>query len=348
MQNAQNKHASPDGIGRRTKRPIERGVIFCPDMGAYQDAHEGTWETADVQLDPGPLNARIAYASTGDATVYHERFGAGIRAGGSIGRGYIAFCTPGRPSVGARWWGSSHPAGTLPFARGNEEIDTLFPARHNHTVLLIQDHVFRRIYEAVTATEPKFLDRPGNLVSIERKGIARLESDWNRLIHGTDDATTCPEMADLDGFSSSAVEALSESIGARARIHQASTANRSIVRRAIELDATSDGRMSVLDLCLQLHVSKRSLEYAFKDQLHLSPAAYFAIKRLNECRERLIHADPETTTVTQVANECGFSELGRFAGRFHRFFGEYPSQTLKRNPTRSVTGWSDQDHPSIV
>jgi transcriptional regulator GlxA family with amidase domain len=35
-------------------------------------------------------------------------------------------------------------------------------------------------------------------------------------------------------------------------------------------------------------------------------------------------------TVTGIALECGFGNLGEFAGRYRRRFGEKPSETFRR------------------
>jgi AraC-like DNA-binding protein len=51
-------------------------------------------------------------------------------------------------------------------------------------------------------------------------------------------------------------------------------------------------------------------------------------RRLDLARARLLAAT-DTATVTTVALECGFVNVGAFADRYRRAFGELPSQTLK-------------------
>ena len=46
-------------------------------------------------------------------------------------------------------------------------------------------------------------------------------------------------------------------------------------------------------------------------------------------RRALRAADPRRTTVSAIALDCGFWELGRFAVAYRRTFGESPSDTLR-------------------
>jgi AraC family ethanolamine operon transcriptional activator len=53
---------------------------------------------------------------------------------------------------------------------------------------------------------------------------------------------------------------------------------------------------------------------------------------MNVVRRALSLADPTAKTVTEIANDHGFAELGRFAGAYRNLFGEAPSMTLRRMP----------------
>ena len=49
-------------------------------------------------------------------------------------------------------------------------------------------------------------------------------------------------------------------------------------------------------------------------------------------RRALSRANPVTTTVTDIATEFGFWELGRFSVEYRALFGEPPSASLRRPP----------------
>lgn len=106
--------------------------------------------------------------------------------------------------------------------------------------------------------------------------------------------------------------------------------SRRIVQQARELVLSqASHRLSIADICRQLHVSRRSLQYSFQAVVGLSPLAYLRILKLNQVRRRLHDAQDFSGRVTQVATTWGFEHLGQFSQDYRRLFGECPSATLK-------------------
>jgi len=102
-----------------------------------------------------------------------------------------------------------------------------------------------------------------------------------------------------------------------------------IIRRAEEfIRARVDLPIYIVELCNATNVSERTLRTAFHDIYRTSPTRYLKIRRLHQVRRALRCADPARSTVTEVAGQYGFWELGRFAGHYKALFGETPSQTL--------------------
>lgn len=96
------------------------------------------------------------------------------------------------------------------------------------------------------------------------------------------------------------------------------------------LDAHPRKALSMAALCELTGASERTVEYAFREQLGLSPNRYLRLRRLHGARRDLLNADPDEVDVTGVAMSWDFWHLGRFAADYEQSFGERPSATLAR------------------
>jgi AraC-like DNA-binding protein len=103
---------------------------------------------------------------------------------------------------------------------------------------------------------------------------------------------------------------------------------RSAERHAL---AHADERLYVTDLCRAAGVSERSLEYAFRAVMGLSPTAYLTRLRLHRVHHALLQAQPGSTTVTEEALNWGFWHFGEFSRAYKDCFDELPSNTLRRH-----------------
>ncbi|WP_240655930.1 helix-turn-helix domain-containing protein [Paraburkholderia phosphatilytica] len=90
--------------------------------------------------------------------------------------------------------------------------------------------------------------------------------------------------------------------------------------------------LSIAELCVQLDISRRTLQYAFHDAINLNPAAYLRAVRLNHVRRELRAGE----SVTNAATKWGFWHFGSFANDYRTMFGELPSVTAKRNARNKV------------
>jgi len=107
-----------------------------------------------------------------------------------------------------------------------------------------------------------------------------------------------------------------------------------IVRICEDFTLNLDGRRPYLsELCSAASVSERTLQYAFRDIMGMSPLTYLHRLRLHRAREELRKADSGSTTVTDVAMNWGFWHFGEFSRAYKNCFGEVPSRTLRQSST---------------
>lgn len=106
--------------------------------------------------------------------------------------------------------------------------------------------------------------------------------------------------------------------------------------RAIERCAANPTLPVGVDLlCRKTGVSARTLYDICRAFSGQSPIAY-----IKQCRMSLAHAMLQRAgsdaTVTRIAAFCGFSNPGRFAGRYQRRYGQPPSLTLRQSAPAGV------------
>jgi AraC family ethanolamine operon transcriptional activator len=87
---------------------------------------------------------------------------------------------------------------------------------------------------------------------------------------------------------------------------------------------------SVPQLCERLHISRRTLQYAFEAETAMSPHAYLRSIRLNGVRRALRGGAGGASSVREAAAAWGFWNLSQFASDYRHQFGERPSDTLRR------------------
>lgn len=66
-------------------------------------------------------------------------------------------------------------------------------------------------------------------------------------------------------------------------------------------------------LCRQVAAGRRTLLQGFREQLGMGPMAFLKLRRLHGVRRELLAADPNTTTITELAVRWGFLNPGHFA-----------------------------------
>ncbi len=106
-----------------------------------------------------------------------------------------------------------------------------------------------------------------------------------------------------------------------------------LVKLAEDYALTHAGdRLHVTDLCTASGVSERTLEYAFREVMSMTPVAYLTRLRLHRVRQALRVGTHGSTTVSAEALNWGFWHFGEFSHAYKHCFGELPSDTLRRKP----------------
>jgi AraC-like DNA-binding protein len=96
------------------------------------------------------------------------------------------------------------------------------------------------------------------------------------------------------------------------------------------LEANYDWPVHLANICTAVGVSERTLRTCCRDLLGVNPMHYGRLRRMQPACVAPTCASPATATVTTIAADLGFLELGRFSVNYRAIFGEHPSATLRR------------------
>lgn len=298
----------------------------CGDIAEYMDLVRGPWELEYQQLSRGALTAENTGVSTARSVIYTECLNQCFSARGAMRPGMLVFSLPSPRSRAGRWWGGPCPDDTLAFATSSREIDVSFPDEYRNLLAILPEEGFREHFRAATGEEPAFLDGSDPFLRLDPAVLAGFERDWTRIASG--------DVCLPAGFS--LCRAVAEALGTGGPLRVAESAcppaRSRGVREAIGIWEDAGYELPISELCQRMRISRRTLEHWFRHLLGQSPYQYLKRHRLNLAHRALRMADPSQTSVTRIAMDFGFYELGRFAVEHRRHFGEPPSRTLRRSP----------------
>jgi AraC-like DNA-binding protein len=323
--------------GLATKQPAVTVVeIYDPTMAG---AGIELIDLDAVQLESMPLRVRRVVVSLEACTVVYYSTNARVRTRTSVRDGLLAYVTFGPRAQGSvnglpvfpSLMLAAEPAAEAGFVAeaGYESITFLVRATD------IREHLVAR------GREGDFrLPKGVETLQVRAERVDALY-DWGRRL--VDIAARVPSAFDEGRKERAAAqvelfETLLATLGA-ASDFEPTRSDRTRQAHSLAVKAAEDHALSrvddpvqVTDLCLAAGVSERTLEYAFKEVMGLTPVNYLVRLRLHRVRHALLAASQASSTVSAEALNWGFWHFGEFSRVYKTCFGELPSDTLRRAP----------------
>ena len=218
---------------------------------------------------------------------------------------------------------------------GNVEFELLTPAQFSIYGVVVRGDVLRHYAEAVERVP---LDARLPCAPTVRAGAARLAQLCALLaqrLGDTDAGNAMLSDVERDDVQAELLAALFDACtahddgsGNADALGDPPSRRRWIVGQARDYVLAHRSRpVGVPELCEQLHVSRRTLQYCFQDVLGMAPATYLRALRLNGARRDL--CGRAAGSVQDVAAAWGFWHLSQFATDYRRMFGMRPSEALR-------------------
>lgn len=214
---------------------------------------------------------------------------------------------------------------------GGSTIDSVSFAQTNLFGLSVEEGAFAAMLGATGC--PLAVPSQGQvrLLTPSREALVRLRDTLWRTREAA--LTGRCSQAEWDSVGASLAACLT-TLGDAGRMPRES-ARRRIVRQSLGyINDNLASPVKLGDICRKVGVSERTLIYAFKQHLGLTPKAYVNICRLNMVRREMECG--RVASITDAATRWGFWHMGQFSADYKRFFGELPSQTLSRSRGRGA------------
>jgi AraC family transcriptional regulator, ethanolamine operon transcriptional activator len=298
-----------------------------------------------VQLHAVPFRARRVVVRLEDAAVLFHSTNLRVRTHTSVRGGMIGYVTFGPHAKGTVNGLPVRPGLVLAAEPGAEARFVADAGWESVTFLLPPQEISEHL--AARQRESEFrLPHGLETLRVDEESGRRL-FNWGKRLVGT--AVSQPALFNerkLERLAARVelLETLLATLGEAGKFEptrgdRARQAQSHIVEVAEDCALSRAGEhLYVSDLCRAAGVSERTLEYAFKEIMGLTPVAYLVRLRLHRVRRALLAATPGSTTVSAEALDWGFWHFGEFSRAYRECFGELPSDTLRRPPEPSG-GW---------
>jgi AraC family ethanolamine operon transcriptional activator len=311
-------------------------------IDASQSADEQTWvpEFNCRQLSAGHFSGLLERVDLGGIEIVREHQSQDIHKVGLMPPGTCTVSLIQRAEGNARFSQFAEDAvDQLFFMSGETAFDAIVPGGLSTCYVRLNQ---RALLKGLAALNEPLAERltSGGLQALGNAGKRPLELSLRALENIVRDPRTGHRGASPQALRRNLLELVLITVSASDEVipgtHPSLHARRrslQIVRRAqayMEEQLAQGCNPNMVDLCLHTSVSERTLQYAFRDQLGLTPNTYLRLLRLNGVRAELVTSSAEVTSVTQVATRWGFLHLGRFARAYRELFKEAPSATLAR------------------
>ena len=105
-----------------------------------------------------------------------------------------------------------------------------------------------------------------------------------------------------------------------------------LAAKALEKIDSFESDTPCIDAIIEaLGCTRRAMQASFRATLGITPSQYILARRLQRARHSLLKANPDSARVTRISADHEFFHFGRFSQYYKLMYGEYPSDTLKRN-----------------
>jgi AraC family ethanolamine operon transcriptional activator len=317
------RHLGPDALAI----PSSNSLRFC-DVEEQALALAG-WNQDYLQLSAGAFQGEICQVHGTGVKLFVEQVQQSVFQTGVLPPNVLAVGIPLKTSGAGMFCGSTCGIDNFHLFSGASGFE--FRSSHQHTMLGIELQLEPGWLNA-GAHGPSPLD---SLCLPKQAGAFRMPAGAvtelrTYLVTLFQSAQSNPDLLSSSAVVATIADFLLDRmapLSAKPALVGDTCAHWKLVQQACDrVNDKMDQAPTMAQLCLDLGISRRTLQNGFQQVLNVSPLTYLKAFRLDQARKAL----KRTSSVTDAATACGFWHFGHFSHDYQAMFGERPSDTLRR------------------
>ncbi|MEA1889255.1 MAG: helix-turn-helix domain-containing protein [Pseudomonadota bacterium] len=308
------------------------GVLNIDDVGFFEEISR-PWELLVTTVDAKRFEHQKTFLVTPNIILYRESFESAVRVRGLTPTGMLSLTVPLHVGERTAYWNKALHETGLPISMPGG-LDARIDSGQEHLILLINLELLQRSLSEESYQALVIMAR-NHLLPV---ALSEIQSLGRWLMKIIQEAVQKPEIfvqgrvvGSLEQDMIQRLADLVESTGHSA-VHPAAISKR---RHGLEriyeyLRCADPASISILQLCEVAGVSRRTLEYSFREELDITPQGFIKLMRLHSARRGLLASHTGGSSVAEITHSLGIYEQGRFASEYRSLFGELPSQTMMK------------------
>jgi AraC family transcriptional regulator, ethanolamine operon transcriptional activator len=318
------------------------------EVRSFNDVHQHAraipgWSQHYDQLSPGSLNSSLHQVSTQTFQMFHEVLNRRVVQRGHCPGQRLCLAVSDMALEAASARRAQPPLSRVVLLRNSEEFTLHAPQGLSLMAANVDFDRFIGMAELHLSPRQTALARGAASLSVTDAAAARLKDSLYLILRQSSLQPGSHAPIDtldkvMDEMLLNAFLDLFAAVGdPGTQTRCGSSVSSYMVRRSRELvEGNVCSPLSILDLCSQLRVSRRTLQASFRSVAGIGPLEYLRNLRLNAVRRRLGTTTASELPVGDAAAEMGFFHLSHFARHYRELFGELPSDTLRADGRPTV------------
>ncbi len=309
--------------------PTNTGVIEVLEPSELELISQ-PWEVMIKPIDRNPFKHQKSFLMTPSIILYKESYNSAMQVQGLTPAKMFGFTIPLNLGSKSLYWNTPFTPDILPASLPGG-LDVIFDAGQAHIVVLIKLAILEKMLTREQfITLKKAASR--RQLPIHTQAL-NFFTQW--LLKLLSYAQLHPDIFQRSSVLRSVEEELLQKLltVVRLPLQRSALESRQKHRQGFELaleflrgaDLSS---LSVPELCSKTGVSQRTLEYAFREHINITPVSFIKKLRLHAVRRILLSSHTGEISIADTAFQYGIYDMSRFAEIYRKHFGELPSQTL--------------------